>query len=125
MIVPVDYPWVLAAGLGISFHAFLQAGSVSAYRKKIFPQEFMNKEFGVVHREQLGENISAGGYPDTGSGLYSQRLSYKDWYQFNILQRVHLNYLEQLPLALSALLAAGIYRPREAAGLGVLYLVGK
>lgn len=34
------------------------------------------------------------GYPDTGSGLYSKKLSYKDWFEFNLTQRVHANFLE-------------------------------
>jgi hypothetical protein len=125
MIIPADYPLVLAAGLGITFHAFTRAQAVMAFRLKIFPKEFMEKEFGAIHQEQLDEPIQKGGYPDTGNGRYSQKLSYKDWYTFNVLQRVHLSYLEQLPFALAALVSAGIYRPRLASILGAIFIVGK
>ena len=37
----------------------------------------MNKEFGAIHQKELGEDIKFGGSPDMGSGLYSQKLSYK------------------------------------------------
>lgn len=37
----------------------------------------MNKEFGALHQKELGEDIKYGGSPDMGSGLYSQKLSYK------------------------------------------------
>jgi glutathione S-transferase len=85
----------------------------------------MEKEFGAIHQDQLKEPIQRGGYPDTGSGRYSQKLSYKDWYTFNILQRVHLSYLEQLPIALTALASAGVYRPRLASIMGAILIVGK
>lgn len=26
----------------------------------------------------------AGGYPDTGNGIYSHKLPYESWYKFNI-----------------------------------------
>lgn len=112
MLIPQDYSYVMASALAITMHYAIQAGPVSAKRKKIFPVEFLRKEFGIVHEAQLGEPIEAGGYPDTGNGFYSQKLSYKDWYEFNVLQRVHLNYLENMPVALMSLLCSGVYRPR-------------
>ena len=33
-----------------------------------------------MHKQAFGMEIGAGGHPDTGSGFYSQRLSYKDWW---------------------------------------------
>lgn len=36
----------------------------------------MEKNFGEIHKNELKEDIQAGGYPDVGSGLYSQKLSY-------------------------------------------------
>ncbi len=53
----------------------------------------MRKHFGEMHQNELGEEIQMGGAPDVGSGLYAQKLSYKDWYRFNVLQRIHLNYV--------------------------------
>ncbi len=122
MKVPEGFEWVLATGLAINFHAFLQAEAVAFGRAKFFPKEFMEKEFGQVHKEQLGEDIQGGGYPDTGSGVYSHKLSYKDWYKFNILQRCHLNYLENLPIVMTSLVAAGLYDPKKASVVGLAYL---
>ncbi len=37
----------------------------------------MDKNFKEVHEAEIGQPIVAGGYPDMGSGVYSQKLSYK------------------------------------------------
>jgi hypothetical protein len=50
---------------------------VSRMRKKIFNKDFMEKIYAVTHKNSLGWNIGAGGYPDCGSGLYSSKLSYE------------------------------------------------
>jgi hypothetical protein len=33
-------------------------------------------------------------YPDMGNGRYSEKLSYKEWFEFNNAIRVHYNYIE-------------------------------
>ena len=53
----------------------------------------MEKYFQAEHKKATGYDITANGYPDMGNGLYSQKLSYKDWYDFNVLQRIHMNCL--------------------------------
>jgi glutathione S-transferase len=58
-----------------------------------------------------------------GSGRYSSKLSYEDWYRFNNSQRVHLNYVEFAPTYFIGLLIAGIYYPVVAAILGFLVLI--
>jgi hypothetical protein len=40
----------------------------------------MKQNFGEIHMKTFGEEIGLGGFPDTGSGLYSHKLSYKDWF---------------------------------------------
>jgi uncharacterized membrane protein YecN with MAPEG domain len=52
--------------------------------------------------------VQKGGYPDMGSGRYSQALTYKDWFEFNNTQRVHHNYLETLPLVIILSIISGI-----------------
>jgi glutathione S-transferase len=60
-----------------------------------------------------------------GSGLYSQKLSYKDWYTFNCAQRVHLNFVESIATYLILLLVAGLYNPIVTAILGATLIVGR
>jgi len=37
----------------------------------------MVKNFGEAHKKEIGGEIESRGYPDMGSGLYSQKLGYK------------------------------------------------
>ena len=39
----------------------------------------MKENFSEIHNQELREEIKEGGYPDTGSGRYSQLLSYAEW----------------------------------------------
>ena len=66
-----------------------------------------------------------------GSGLYSQKLAYKDWFKFNNAQRVHYNFVEMAPSTFVSLLLAGLYFPWAATGIGlalaffrIVYCVG-
>lgn len=58
-----------------------------------------------------------------GSGMYSQKLSYKDWYAFNNAQRTHGNFIEMAPSTLLWVLIAGLYFPIPAAAIGVGIIV--
>jgi len=40
----------------------------------------MNKHFENQHLKEMKEKIPSGGYPDCGNGVYSDKLSYKDWF---------------------------------------------
>ena len=60
-----------------------------------------------------------------GSGLYSSKLSYSDWYKFNNAQRSHQNFLEFAPATFAFLLIAGIYFPIIAAALGLGVVIGR
>ena len=59
-------------------------------RTKAFNAEFM-KQFEEQHAvECSGESKPAvGGWPDNGDGRYSDKLSYRAWFEFNNAQRVH------------------------------------
>lgn len=52
-------------------------------------------------------------------------ISHRDWYRFNVLQRIHLNYQENISLATTAIIAAGIYNPNVGVGIGVAYMIGR
>ena len=79
----------------------------------------------------MGEDITKGGLPDMGSGRYSEKLSYKEWLQFNNSQRAHYHFIEMAPSTLILLLVSGIYFPIASAALGLalaifrlLYAIG-
>ena len=54
-------------------------------RKRVFNDEWMKKYFAEYHKLHMGVDavVPGMGYPDTGAGFFSKKLSYKDWYTFN------------------------------------------
>ena len=64
-----------------------------------------------------------GGYPDHGNGFYSTKLSYKDWYEFQLAQRSHKNLLEYVTLVVCSLLIVGVVFPITGLILGSTYLI--
>jgi hypothetical protein len=95
-------------------------------RIKIFKGKFF-KENGFVeqHLSAFKENPAKLGYPDTGNGRYSMKLSYKEWYQFNCAQRCHMNYIEGFALIVIATLISGIVYPQWTFGIQVIYIIGR
>ncbi len=63
---------------------------------------------------------SVGGWPDAGEGRYSDKLSYKDWVNFNQRMRVHQNFVEMLPLILTFLVLGGLVLPKVAMYIGFI-----
>jgi hypothetical protein len=49
----------------------------------------------------------------------------RDWYRFNVLQRIHMNYIENLSFATVSTLAAGFYDPKAAAYMGLVFMFGR
>lgn len=100
MYIEVDdeYTWVLLIASIISFH-YMLTGYIAGggARGKIFSKEYM-QQFQKEHEEAFGQTVPlpVGGNPDMGSGKYSEKLSYKDWFLFNTGQRIHYNYLESV-----------------------------
>ena len=110
---------------------------VGKTRKRIFNADFLQKVV-EIHKEGMGfakkdteEGINEpilnmrGGYPDCGSGRFSAEMSYKDWYEFNNAQRVHLNYVEQLPLIIVLLLLVSFKTPLASLILSIAYFVAR
>lgn len=60
-----------------------------------------------------------------GNGRYAQKLPYKDWYIFNIAQRIHYNYLEQVTVIITWLLIGGLKYEWIAVGVGSFYLISR
>lgn len=71
------------------------------------------------------EGAAQGGYPDMGCGRYSQKLTEKEWEDFNNAQRAHYNFVEGVATYIVLILAAGVYYPVYASILGVAILVGR
>jgi len=126
MTLPDTYGWVIIAGAVLALELVL-IGFCCAFRArfKYFNHEFLDKNFGDMHKEETGHTVPLSGYPDTGSGRYSQALSYKDWYELNNAQRVHLNFVEFAPAIFLTLFLAGIYYPVTAAILGAIIIVAR
>ncbi len=95
-------------------------------RMKIFRFKFF-KDNGFVeqHQEAFKEAPAKLGYPDTGNGRYSKKLTYKEWYTFNCAQRVHMNYIEGIVLIVIGSLISGIVYPQWTFAIQVLYILGR
>ncbi|KAJ3384088.1 Microsomal glutathione S-transferase 3 [Lobulomyces angularis] len=64
-------------------------------------------------------------YPDMGCGIYANKLNPKDWEEFNIYQRVHYNYLEDLNLITMLTLVSSVNHPILSAKLNCMYIFGR
>ena len=98
---------------------------VGGARRKIFTQQFMENHFGEAHSKHYKEPINPEGYPDMGTGRYSEKLSYNDWVYFNNAQRAHYNLVEQVASVLALLAIGGISYPVPAAIFGWIYFVAR
>lgn len=95
--LPDEYPYVMLLSIAIAFQCFLFGFiAVGPKRSKFFTKEFMKKNFGEEHAKAFPNNPNPpkGGYPDTGSGLYAKKLGYKEWFELNIAQRIHGNFVD-------------------------------
>ena len=124
------YRYVALTATLIMFHytmtGFLVPG---AARKKAFTPEFLEQNFKVEHERHFGDtkakDVPKGGYPDMGSGRYADKLSYKEWFDFNKAQRIHYHYLESVTCVVCWLLIAGIRYPIPAIAFGAAYALGR
>lgn len=124
---PELFPWVLVVMSAISFQCFMIPFVYTVrVRSSVFNKEFMS-QFEKEHREAFPEDdiTKSIGFPDMGSGYYSKKLPYKDWFRFNNAQRVHYNFLEALPMILTLLFIAGLKQPLAALIIGCVYFVAR
>jgi glutathione S-transferase len=116
---------VLTVGI-MAFQCLLFGFSIAGRQRfKIFSKEFMQDNFGNIHRTEIHQDIRAGGYPDMGDGRYSKALNFQDWYQFMKGQRVHYNFVEQVAALITLLLCAGLYNPIGAIVCSGVIIVGR
>ena len=95
-------------------------------RLKAFRGEIL-KKFVDSHQEAFPkeDKVPKNGYPDCGQGRYSEALDYKQWFLFNTAQRIHLNYLEHLPIVVIFTLVGGLHCATGAAISGVLWTIAR
>ena len=68
----------------ISIECVIFSMLIYPVRKRVFNREFMVGHFYEEHKKVTDEDIGKTlGYPDTGSGIYSKKLKYNDWLEFN------------------------------------------
>ena len=80
--LPELYPWVMLVAGAISFECLIIGFLAGGLRRKIFTEEFLETNFGETHKKEIGSLPPKAGYPDHGNGVYGDKLSYKDWYEF-------------------------------------------
>ena len=80
-------------------------------RPRTFTKEHM-EQFKEEHQKAFPKGEPAvGGWPDAGDGRYSDKLPYKTWVEFNNAMRVHMNFVEMLPVILFTLILGGLFVP--------------
>ena len=119
-----SYSLVIFGNLLIAIQLLVIIYIVIKKRVDIFKGRFM-KQFEEEHKKAFSLPAAKLGYPDTGNGRYSKKLSYKEWYIFNCAQRIHHNYLEGFALVVVTSLASGILYPSLTFSLQVAYLIGR
>ncbi|KAJ3361094.1 Microsomal glutathione S-transferase 3 [Allomyces javanicus] len=97
-----DFGYVVLSLVALNLHYSTSSRYVMALRKK----------YGIQ-------------YPDMGNGRYSAKLTDAQWHEFNSAQRVHQNYLEQLPTVNTMVLLSGLFNPTWTAGLTGAYIIGR
>ena len=124
---PETYGYVVMASLTLALECTLVGFKAGGARKNTFSEEWMNKYFKAEHQEAFGKDSmpSKEGYPDTGSGRYAKKLTYKKWYEFNLVQRSHANFLEQVMQHCLFILVAGYSYPTFAAVMGVVGIIAR
>ena len=127
-----NYKWVALVATLMMFHVIITGFTAGGgQRSKAFSEEFMEKNFKEEHEKAFPEGsaqqkrLPKGGYPDVGSGRYSEKLAYKDWFLFNVGQRIHYHYLESVTSVVLWLLIAGLKHPWVAVAFGGAYIVGR
>ena len=108
----------------VSVVYFFTAFCQGKIRSRVFNAEFMS-QFDTEHQEAFGKPAPVGGYPDCGNGFYSEKLSYKDWYDLNNWQRAQMNILETIiPFSVMVGITA-INQPMMAAICSLVFLLGR
>ena len=69
--------------------------------------------------------IDPQGFPDCGCGVYSDELSYKDWFRFNLKVRAVRNTMETLTQVICWTLIGGLYYEWVAIAGAIVIFIGR
>ena len=129
-----QFGYVLLTATGIALqcvvHGFRFPGSsrgaVFKFDREAAPDKKRIDSLVEDHKRATGEaGLPKEGYPDMGTGRFSELLPYEAWYKFALNQRVHYNYVEGVASAITLNVIAGCFFPRYAAALGGAYMLGR
>jgi uncharacterized membrane protein YecN with MAPEG domain len=124
LTIPEDFSWCLLSTFVMGIQYGLMGPWTMKTRIPIFNREFMKKNFSEEHKNS-GIRTPLWGYPDFGTGVYSNKLSYPDWLKFNSALRVHMNTMEYIAIAIVSVLVLGLFKPCLAAGFGILWVLSR
>ena len=123
-----EYGYVLLTAMWIAFQCYMTGFLVvEVKRAKTYTKEYMEKNYLEEHKKAFpnDKTVPKFGYPDMGCGYYSSKLSYKEWFEFNLAQRVHGNFLEQQILVIFFILVAGVRHAQYTVILGIIYSIAR
>ena len=112
--VPDLYPYVLLMTGVTNLWCLIVGCMAGSKRRTIFDREFMKKFDHHLQSEEFtdaAKEVPAGGYPDMGNGLYGKELEYNNWYEFQLDQRAHKNFLEGITIVSFCSLVGGLTNP--------------
>lgn len=93
---------------------------VSMMRGRIFNKEFMEQ-----FRSELECDPPLGGAPDCGNGPFSDKLAYKDWFNFNKAIRTHANMQESISVFVLMPTICVVIFPTQAIIFACVLLIGR
>jgi uncharacterized membrane protein YecN with MAPEG domain len=122
LTLPEGYAFVLFFNVLISLLCFIIGFFAGALRSSTFTKKFFETHF---KDELMAGEVNFQGYPDVGSGQYSQKLPHNLWVRFNNAQRCHANFLEHLPIILIAAFISGLTYTRLTVLAQIVYIIGR
>ena len=124
---PKELLWCLILALAIVLqYVFTMYFVTMRARISIYTREFMS-QFDDEHKQAFPgqETAPQYGYPDTGNGYYSKKLSYADWFKMNNAQRCQINFLEHINFLILGTLIVAFYYPVAAIVLQSFIFLGR
>lgn len=98
-------------------------------RSKVYGSKEVEVKIELLHLAEMDRELRnvKGGYPDHGNGRFStpEFINYQQWHQINRAQRIHKNFLEQLPTVVVLTLVSGLEFPFATAIVSLLFGISR